>query len=149
MSQKQNSRREKISFLLSMGYQEESIAKDLGVSRRTIVRDVKYLKDSYRKWGLDKLKNDLMFETRLGLDVMKNMRIRLYDLLEEASTFKEKMEAIRELSKNNVAYMNFIFNGPILTQVEEIVQRYLPRDIDDPDVPMIPDHVIEMYTNKE
>lgn len=154
MTQKQIVRREKISFMLTMGYKEEDIAKELKVSRRTIVRDVKYLRDSYKKWGMDKLKNDLMFEARLGLDLFKNMRLRLFDLLEEATTIKEKLNIIQEIQSNCVGYLNNLYTGPVIRQVEDIVSARIPRDIDsdntgDSKIPGIPDHVVEMYTNKE
>jgi len=107
-------RQEKVASLLMMGHTEISIAKMLGVSRETIVRDVRELKSMSPQW-LDSLaQHGFTFEFKMCLDLLKTLRAKLLDMLQNASSTSEEIKIIREIENNIALYNQWMLDGPVV-----------------------------------
>lgn len=107
-------RQEKVSSLLMTGHTEVAIAKMLGVSRETIVRDVRELKNMSPQWIDSLAQYGFIFEFKLFLDLLKSHRVILQDMLENSSSTLEKLKIIRQIQEN-IEYFRFIMlEGPTL-----------------------------------
>lgn len=68
-------RQYQVNLLLGEAITERAIAKTMGVSRETIVRDVHELKQQANKWLTEEAKTGFIFQCKLALD--KLLRIEL------------------------------------------------------------------------
>jgi len=122
-------RREKVSHLLMQGHTEISIAKQLDVSRETIVRDVKVLKGQSFSWLSNLAKDGLCFEFKLVLDELRNLRIQLVELLEITPTVNERIRLIREIEINCEIYLKYLLDGPGV-QIMKIACKHTREDFE-------------------
>lgn len=103
-----NRRQEKVSTLLSRGKSETQIAKEIGVDRSTIVRDVTDLKEQSQNW-LDSLpKGVFVFEYKLALDKIKQSGVELSNLLEESTEISEKLQILKAKDENTKLYIQLL-----------------------------------------
>ena len=82
-------RREKIRYYQLEGMTEKLIAEKLDVSRSTIVRDIKYLKNETSEW-LDELTKDFgyHYNYRINLERIENEIYQLNKIRENANTME-------------------------------------------------------------
>lgn len=92
-------RRNKIRLLLSFKFPQSEIARQLNVSLRTIVYDIKEIRKEWntqiKKIDLDQLISELQFE-------LDNRRRELYAIAQAQGTdVKDKISALRALAEEN------------------------------------------------
>lgn len=109
------------------GHTEISIAKQLGISRETIVRDVKVLKDQSFSWLSNLAKDGLCHEFKLVLDELRNLRIQLVELLEITPTVNDRIRLIREIEINCEIYLKYLLDGPGV-QIMKIACKHTRED---------------------
>jgi len=123
-------RQEKVASLLMMGHTEVDIAKTLGVSRETIVRDVRELKNMSPQW-LDSLaQHGFTFEFKMCLDLLKTLRVKLQNMLQNASSTSEELKIIRAIENNIGLYNQWMLDGPavfLMNKKLNTSQLYTPN----------------------
>lgn len=114
MSLSRLERREKVSYLLTQGQNETEIGKILQVSRRTVVRDVSFLKEASQRWLDDLIKAGFVFEAKLALEKLRDNEIRLRKLLKFSLEPLDEMKIIRQLDNNIISQLQMLVEGPTL-----------------------------------
>lgn len=110
-----NRRREQVSILLIKGKSENQIAKELNVSRSTIVRDVSALKKSSQNWLEGLAKDGFIWEYKLALDKIKNHGAELAELSEKATEIVEKIQLIKARDDNAKLYLQLLAEAPAIS----------------------------------
>ena len=119
MSQKEKRLRQ-VSYLLLKGYNESEIAKQLQVSRRTVVRDVLQLKQEADQWLDDIVNQGYIFEVKQSLDFFRILRTELFEMLENSQNVDEKLKIMKRLDENLGTYFSIIFKGPMLIHFRKV-----------------------------
>jgi len=117
-------RREKVSQLLLQGFTEVLVAKELGVSRETIVRDVRVLKEEALPWFDDLAGIGFAHEAKLALDKLRQCERWLHELRDQAKTSDEKLKAIRALEENIICQSQYLANGPTVHSLNKAMKLY-------------------------
>lgn len=108
-------RREKVSYLLTQGQKETVIAKVLGISRRTIVRDVSYLREASQTWLDDLVRAGIYFESKLAIDKLKDNELRIRALLARPNLkIEQEARLIKQLDENVTLQLEMLLEGPTL-----------------------------------
>lgn len=66
-----------VNLLLMEALTERAIAKTLGVSRETVVRDVSFLKEESNKWLTEEAKNGFIYHCKLALEKLQRIELDL------------------------------------------------------------------------
>lgn len=112
MSKFIQARREKVYFLLVQEKTEAEIAEITGVSRRTIIRDVAFLKKSASQWLDGLARGGFVFEYQVAISrIQENVR-RLDDLYLQAGTIAEKLQVLRLKNETEKLLMEFLGGAP-------------------------------------
>jgi IS30 family transposase len=107
-------RREKVSYRLIKNMSETDIAKELGVARQTIVRDVAFLKKSSHNWLDGLAKDGFIFEYRLGLEKIKTNGAELQKLYKQTNDVWQKIAILKELDQNSKLYLEMLGETPTI-----------------------------------
>jgi len=98
-------RREKVKLLLSLGFPQSEIARQLKCSLRTIANDVKEIR---KEWAVQ-IKNidlnQLVAEMRYELD---NRRREFYDIIQNTNSDQIKINALKALGDEETRLMNIL-----------------------------------------
>src|SRR3989442_959917 len=95
-------RREEVSYLLIQGFTEVDIAKKLGRSRETIVRDVRHIKSQANPWIDDLAKEGFPFEYKLAMDKLRENERGYRKMLENKNLTVSDELRIRKAIDDNV-----------------------------------------------
>ena len=126
MSPSKFERREKVSMMLSQGCPQIQIARQLGVNRRTIVRDKAFLIGEAQRWMNDLAKDGFNFETKMALDLLKDTQKQLNEMLLDPSLSREEKRKLLKQRDDNIAQqLQIILNGPLIASIK----RYLPSEL--------------------
>lgn len=99
---------EQVSYRLVKGDPESEIAKTLNVSRRTVVRDVAYLKRASRNWLDGSSKDGFIFEYKLALDKIKDREFELQKLYKQSTEIGQKLQIHKALNDNTKLYLELL-----------------------------------------
>lgn len=124
MSQREK-RLRKVSYLLLKGYNESEIAKQLQVSRRTVVRDVLQLKQDADKWLDDLVAQGYIFEVKQSLDFFRTLRTELFEMLENSQNVNEKLKIMKGLGEIFGTYFSITSAAPKLTHFRKAARLSL------------------------
>jgi len=117
-----NRRLEKVSFLLIKGKSETWIAKELRVSRSTIVRYVSTLKKISQGW-LDGLpKGGFIYEYKLALDKIKYIGSELANLYEKSTKIPEKIQILKACEENSKLYIQLLDEATTICAFKKAVK---------------------------
>ena len=116
-------RRENVSHLLLLNKTETQIAKELGVSRETIVRDVGSLKKSAYGWVEALAKDGFIFEYKQALDKIKTREAKLNGLLDEAKDVWQKIAVMKELDRNTKLYLELLGESPTIHSFRKAMRK--------------------------
>lgn len=118
------SRREKVMELLAQCWPEQKIADKLGVSKITISRDVKWLKEyASTKWIDEILDVGFFYHMKKCFDEFEYLKIKLHQFIDEDHSVKEKISAIRALNDIMCTQTSILGEGPMLKRVKQLVDR--------------------------
>jgi len=112
-----------VFLYLMQGMTEKQISEKLGVSRSTIVRDVKFWRKQNSSWFDGFTKDDgYQFEYRLALERLVN---GIYELnnLKEAATTKEKIQIINSIVQIQKLYWELLNRAPMVNSFRKFVQE--------------------------
>lgn len=117
-------RREKILLLMSRGMNQINIAKELGTTRMTIMRDMHYINEISRHGLYDMAKTSatLYFNCIQGLDECLDVCWRIYNNVDNNPEINQwhKMAAIRLAATINEKKFNIFANGPAMLEVNRL-----------------------------
>lgn len=123
--QEMQERREKVSHLILQGYTEVGIAEELGVSRETIVRDVKYLKSTATPWFKGLAVDGFAFEYMVAHDKLKENERGYRKMLErETLSVSEEIKIRKAIDENIAQQLNLLAEGPTLESLNKIVRDH-------------------------
>jgi DNA-binding CsgD family transcriptional regulator len=116
-------RREKILVLMSRGMNQINIAKELGVARNTIIRDMKHVNEMTKHGLYDLARSTLStmyFNCLQGMDECLNECWRIYRKEDnDPETNKwHRIAALRLISVINEKKFNIFSNGPAYMQID-------------------------------
>ena len=118
-----NRRQEKVSSLLARGKSETQIAREMGVNRSTIVRDVADLKKQSQSW-LDSLpKGVFVFEYKLALDKLKQTGTDLSNLYDKATKESEKLQILKAKDENTKLYFQLLAEAPAICAFKKAIKN--------------------------
>jgi len=116
-------RREKVSYLLIRGKTETKIAEELCVERRTIVRDVSFLKSTASNWLEGLAKNGFIYEYKLGLDKIRDHEKEFQKLYEETEDTSQKLAILKALDDNSKLYLQLLGETPTVHAFRTVMKR--------------------------
>jgi hypothetical protein len=115
-------RREKVLILISKGYHQTDIAKELHVDRNTVMRDIKELNQWTRRGLYDMAKQSLstmLYSCLIGLNEAEKEAWRLYNNENNDPEFSNwhKMAALRLLIDINKSKFRMFSDGPAFMEI--------------------------------
>jgi transcriptional regulator len=133
-------RREKILLLMARGYNQMDIAKELGITRMTINRDMKYINEMINRGLFDRAKTTfatMYFNCVDGYDEILKECWKIYNSTDLRITQWHKIAALRLASDIQEHKFSMFQNGPAIMylgklhdKVEEI-RRMASEDRND------------------
>lgn len=115
-------RREKVSYYLIRNMNETKIAKTLGVSRQTIVRDVSFLKKLSQSWLDGLVRDGFIFEYKLALDRKKENGYLLRKMLDETKDVSERVTIIKARNENDKLYLEMLSETPTINAFRKAIR---------------------------
>lgn len=112
MSRTNQERKELVSYYLVKGVTETEIAKTLHVSRKTITRDITFLKKASRSWIDGLAKDGFIYEYKLALDKIKDHGAELQKILSESKDISQKLHILKALDENAKLYLELLGERP-------------------------------------
>ena len=103
MSKANQERKELVSYYLVKGFTETKISETLHVSRKTITRDIAFLK-----------KDGFIHEYKLALDKIKDHEVELQKLLSESKNISQKLQILKALDDNTKRYLELLGERPTI-----------------------------------
>jgi len=134
-----NERRIKVTEYLLQGYSEIKIADILGISRETIQRDVKFLREESIKYLRMFPTQEYLFLYKLSVDKLQSYELQLNQLKEDAST-ENKIRIIRELHKNIDLQVKMLAS-PMLAHIKYLLKR-IEEQFEQLETIQLPNHSI-------
>ena len=117
-------RREKILLLMSRGMNQINIAKELGTTRMTIMRDMHYINEMSRHglYDMAKTSSTLYFNCIQGLDECLDVCWRIFNNVDNNPQINQwhKIAAIRIAATINEKKFNIFANGPAMMQLNKL-----------------------------
>src|SRR3972149_1033942 len=124
-------RREKVSLMLSQGYTQIQISRQLGVHRRTIVRDKAFLIHEAQRWMNDLAKDGFNCETKMALDLLKDTQKQLNEMLLDPSLSREEKRKLLKQRDDNIAQqLQIILNGPLIASIEKRLRPFEQKEFE-------------------
>jgi len=119
-------RREKVFLMLCHGYTQIQIAQKLVVHRRTVSRDKAFLIEEAQKWVNDLAKDDFIFETKMTLDMLKDTKKQLNEMLDQDDLSRdERCKLLKQRDSNIHLQFTLLAQGPVIASI----RRYLPSNL--------------------
>jgi len=116
-------RREQVSYLLIRGKTETQIAKEINVDRRTIVRDVSFLKKASHSWLDNLAKEGFIYEYKLSLDKIRNHEQELQKLYDQTNDISQKIQIIKLLDDNSKLYLELLGETPTVHAYKQALKK--------------------------
>lgn len=124
MSLSVTERRERVAYYLVQGLTEIEIANKIGTSRRTIVRDVYFIKQAAQKWVNSLAMGEFVFQVKLAMDKLIDTELQLRHLLSMANTIEEKLKILKAIQDNVALRIQLLGEGPTLLSLNKIVKGH-------------------------
>lgn len=118
-------RKAEIQELLLYGYTYQEISQKLGISERTVARDVRKLRDGSKHWLEEIVDRDLVSSFKEGMDGFKKDMSVLKDMLDTDSVkanLELKLRIIKAISEARLRYLNLLLHAPTYWAFESIVK---------------------------
>ena len=123
-------RKEKVMEYLAQCWTEQKIADELGVSKITVVRDVKWLREyAYSKWADDLVGEGFFYFMKKCFDEFEYLKRKLHEILEEDHSSREKISAIKALNDLTCSQASVFTAGPVLQKLKQFVNRHKRPDL--------------------
>lgn len=126
--QKLQERREKVSHLLVKGCKQLDMADQLGVSRETIARDVRFLKEQAMTWFKTVSTADYIFEYKILLDKLKDFEFDMRQMIKNSSDNSEKIKIIKPL-QDNIELQLKMLTYPVVNNLLKITKGLEQKEL--------------------
>lgn len=128
-------RRLQVEELCFVGYSPNQIASKLGVSLRTIHRDIMDLREKSDEWLENLANRDYAMIYREALEGFRSDVIRLHEMLEDENVQKNPflyIKIIKEISQIRRYYLEHLNAGPIVWSMDQFIKKNSPKPIVQP-----------------
>lgn len=126
--QKLQERREKVCHLLVKGCKQLDIADQLGVSRETITRDVRFLKVQAITWFKTVRTADFIFEYTMLLEKLKDFEFDMRQMIKNSNDNSEKIKFIKPL-QDNIELQLKMLTYPVVNNLLTVVQSQEQKEL--------------------
>ena len=113
-------RRERIAHLLIQGHPETEIAGIVGVSRETVVRDVRHIKMEARGWYSRLATLEYVYEYKLLGDKLKSYEFELHQMKKYAKGIGDRIRITSAL-QDNILLQYKVLTNPTVNHVMTII----------------------------
>lgn len=124
-------RRERVFVMVSKGFNETEIAKQLNVDQSTICRDLKSIKKQSQKM-IESIVQDLLpyelIKSLISIEQIIKKCWKIYDDTSGQWTNKNKMDSLKLIKEANITKNEILLQGPLslrAQQVEEQVRQLI------------------------
>jgi hypothetical protein len=118
-----NLRRSKVLELLSKGHTNQAkIARTLNISEPTVSRDIKFLKEQAQEELQTHIQERLPLEYTRAMTGINNVLRRASEILDQATDYKVKLEAMKLLMDLYKSVMSLATDGGIVERAMKIVK---------------------------
>ncbi len=130
-------RRLQVQELLFAGYDQYTIAKKMGVSIRTIARDVKLIRQNNKNWLDDLAEKGFAQEFRENIEGYKQDIMRLQEMQENCKDQNLRLKIIKTISYIRHKYVEQFARFPVVWALDLFVQKNKPHSIEQPTLPSL------------
>jgi len=88
------------------------IAETLHVSRKTVTRDIAFLKKASKNWLDGLAKDGFIHEYKLALEKIRDHEAGLQKLLLESKNISQKLQILKALDDNTKLYLELLGESP-------------------------------------
>ena len=128
-------RRVQVEELLFVGYSPNQIASKLGVSPRTIQRDITDLREKSNEWLENLANRDYAMIYRDALEGFRSDMVRLHEMLDDENVMNNpilQIKIIKEISQARHYYLEQLLGGPMAWSVDQFIKKNSPKPIVQP-----------------
>ena len=122
-------RRQRVSYFLVKGKNESEIAKEIGVHRNTIVRDVSYLKKHAQNWLDGIAKEGFIYEYKLSLDKIRDHERELQKLYSQTEETSHKIQILKALDDNAKLYLELLGETPTIHAYKRAIKQVQDQNL--------------------
>jgi len=125
-------RRLKVQDLLFAGFDQYSIAKKIGVSIRTVARDIQWIRKNNEKWLENLAEKGFAQEFREIIEGYKQDIMRLQEMQENCKDQNLRLKIIKTISYIRHKYVEQFARFPVVWALDLFVQKNKPHSIEQP-----------------
>jgi len=130
-------RRLKVQDLLFAGFDQYSIAKKIGVSIRTVARDIQWIRKNNEKWLENLAEKGFAQEFREIIEGYKQDIMRLQEMQENCKDQNLRLKIIKTISYIRHKYVEQFARFPVVWALDLFVQKNKPHSIEQPTLPSL------------
>ena len=130
-------RRLHVQELLFAGYTQEKISQKLGISTKTVSRDIQWVRENNQKWLEDLAGANYAHVFRESLEGYKQDIMRLYEMLEKCQDDNTRIKIIKTISDIRHKYTEQLGRFPAVWAMDIFVQKNNPHPIELPTLPSL------------
>lgn len=127
-------RRLQVQELLFSGYTQEKISQKLGISTKTVSRDIQWVRENSGKWLEELAGVNYAHVFRETLEGYKQDIMRLYEMLEKCKDDNTKVKIIKTISDIRYRYTTQLGQFPAVWAMDVFVKKNNPHSIELPEL---------------
>jgi hypothetical protein len=117
-------RRKQVASLLSRSTNETEIARQLGVDRSTISRDIKVLKTECQKFVYDLAKSDLAYYYKQSIDGIEEAKKEAWRIFNNPFVpVRERLLALKIIMQADETRFKLLSEGPSVLAMKDLQER--------------------------
>ena len=130
-------RRLPVQELLFAGYTQEKISQKLGISTKTVTRDIQWVRENSENWLEELAGTNYAHVFRESLEGYKQDIMRLYEILEKCKDDNTKLKIIKTISDVRYKYTQQLGQFPAVWAMDVFVKKNNPHSIELPTLPSL------------
>lgn len=130
-------RRLQVQELLFSGYTHEKISQKLGISTKTVTRDIQWIRENSKNWLEDLAGVNYAHVFRESLEGYKQDIMRLYEMLEKCKDDNTRIKIIKTISGIRYRYAAQLGQFPAVWAMDVFVKKNNPHSIELPELPSL------------
>jgi len=132
-------RRLEVQELLFAGFSQERISQKLGISTKTVSRDIQWIRDNNQNWLEDLAQNGFAQEFREVLEGYKQDIMRLQEMQEDCTDQNLRLKIIKAITDTRRKYIEQFSQFPVVWAMDVFVKKNKPQTISQPTIPSLSD----------
>ena len=127
-------RRLQVQELLFSGYTQEKISQKLGISTKTVTRDIHWIRENSENWLEELAGTNYAHVFRESLEGYKQDIMRLYEMLEKCKDDNTRIKIINTISGIRYRYTAQLGQFPAVWAMDVFVKKNNPHSIELPEL---------------